>query len=1108
VVKLPTSISFDLERRARWSLSIVISAVLLWSSAAWAQSPSPSGSASPSQSASPSPSATAPAGASINLLNPSPGYTLPGTGGQAQIPRISDEKHGAEGGYHLTAWVNDPPASALVEAALQQTSGLPELEIGILQPEGDNVYGLNWNVPDALPSGPATIVVRLYSFTADGYEEVASDSVAVELRHRAPALPVDAGSDEVVEIVWPSHGGQLGFFASRGAAWRTAISVHASAGTTRLAAFYTKSVTGTEPDFEPCGTRAMVASTTAFEFDVSCTLLASDKPSQVTAVAVVAMAPDLGVPSADQTVTQESADVHGVRPYLQDPAMMKVEIGGAVRQVVGQCGVMSIRVFDHLDAPVQGANVDVHIKGPNDNVVFVTTNSSGSKEPDSGHSSEGGTNCAGAAGGTHGEHNIPGAPNEKHKESSVGSGVSGPASALGGEWRISLRSLDPGFTEVEAWVDEERVKTEKDLRPVDDDLHESGEPTASAFYQWYPAPLRLSVDPLGASVPVNACAPFVVKARAGRMPVPGLNVDVHATGPDDDLDFCDPPTGTPRNAPAPEDHVAEDVGESHHGDESPFIQHSEGETDDAGNRVIGLMSLKPGDTTITAWADGETATDDDIQAPNEANAVGTASWFASAGDAEVSLLSPSDFGGAGDQLSFKTDGANTFRIIARSDMADQIPGIEILVNNGPGGAFKILGLADRIPGTDAFQLVADPRSGLLPGSFRMRAQIMGTQIFDELPIIIGPAQDSPGTPQDETFESVELDQPSPSLTASFVRGIVPLSGVASSGAEGVDLFYTRVPSKDTPVAAQWISCGYVDLSGSGTTPQQFRGECELQDADQPNQVTGLAAATYDCTVSGCDAAPPPPPPVAGAPSAPRAPGARESGDALRVFGLEAQPLLALEPAEGDARVGRCEPTTITVRDQTGQPMRDVNVDIQAFGPNPDIEFCRPDGFPDAASDVPTADTSVAQVEAATSPAGRIVVGVLSGAPGDTQLLAWIDANDDDVLIEELSDTGLFHWIAPQACTIVGTPGGDVLSGTKGADRICGLGGADVISGRGGRDVLFGGGGNDRLQGGPGRDVLRGGTGHDAIDGGKGPDDCIGGRGRDRARRCGNRRAQR
>ena len=86
------------------------------------------------------------------------------------------------------------------------------------------------------------------------------------------------------------------------------------------------------------------------------------------------------------------------------------------------------------------------------------------------------------------------------------------------------------------------------------------------------------------------------------------------------------------------------------------------------------------------------------------------------------------------------------------------------------------------------------------------------------------------------------------------------------------------------------------------------------------------------------------------------------------------------------------------------------------------------------------------------------------------------------------------------CTIVGTPGDDVLVGTPGDDVICGLGGDDVLLGEDGGDVLLGGPGDDTLVGGFGYDQLSGGSGSDLLadtreagtqDGGDGPDRCIG-----------------
>jgi hypothetical protein len=78
------------------------------------------------------------------------------------------------------------------------------------------------------------------------------------------------------------------------------------------------------------------------------------------------------------------------------------------------------------------------------------------------------------------------------------------------------------------------------------------------------------------------------------------------------------------------------------------------------------------------------------------------------------------------------------------------------------------------------------------------------------------------------------------------------------------------------------------------------------------------------------------------------------------------------------------------------------------------------------------------------------------------------------------------------CTIVGTPGGDVLRGTSRRDVICGRGGGDIIYARSGNDLVDGGGGNDRIYGSYGTDKLIGGTGRDSIRGEAGADVIYGG----------------
>lgn len=84
---------------------------------------------------------------------------------------------------------------------------------------------------------------------------------------------------------------------------------------------------------------------------------------------------------------------------------------------------------------------------------------------------------------------------------------------------------------------------------------------------------------------------------------------------------------------------------------------------------------------------------------------------------------------------------------------------------------------------------------------------------------------------------------------------------------------------------------------------------------------------------------------------------------------------------------------------------------------------------------------------------------------------------------------------PNACTIKGNGGNNILQGTAKRDVICGFGGNDIIRGLGGNDRILGGGGNDILYGGAGRDRLLGQRGNDALFGGNGRDVLLGGPGK-------------
>lgn len=1085
--------------------------------------PSPSSSGSPSPTPSGSPTGEpVPEGATIAWLNPTDGYIPTASNAAIQeIPSVSDRKHGAHNTYHLVAWAHDPPASAIVEASVTYIQpgsdptedGTPfDVVIGLMERRpGTDVWELEWDIPEDIPAGRATLVAHMYGYTGpEGFVEVDNDQIEVDLRHKASTPPtIDPAPDDVLDIVSPEAGAPLGFYRPRGGVWRAAMRVHVSSTTAGARMYYSTTPSGSRPQFKGCGTAAAAASAVTFDFDLTCTLQGKDVPSQVTAIAAVTQSSDVGVPPA--ALGFDASDVHAVDTYIQDPAGFKVTVTPWQRVVLGPqvaCVTYTATVTDEFGMPVQGANVDVHASGPSDGILFGTQRASGNKAPDEGgHAQVPGTKCgetidendvAGgfAQSGSYGKHRVPGGHDIAHRESPIaGTGVSGPTGTTGvraGQWRFALSSNKPGFTDIVAWVDDTELPVEGAEPRIDTDSLEPTESFGTARAQWLPAAPKVSLDPAGATLTAGVCTPIVIKARAARTAVPGINVDVHATGPTDDLRFCDPGEGTASAAPnsnppspaAPHDPV--DQHQSSHpgtfnnqtGKTSPKTLHTEGETDESGNLVVGLLSPVSGDSNVVAWLDGEKGEDNDVLGVGEHSIAAGFSWMATPADAEVSFLSPSDFGANGDKISFKTDEDQAFNILVRVDLADP-PGVELRVDSGPAGAFVTLGDATRIGNTDTWRYTL--RSGQLGSGRKLRAYIKGTPIFEEKAIRLSPAADDPTSVDDDTYESAEIVSPAAGSIASFVRGRLEIAGSASAGAEAVDLYYTKASAKDTPAVADWIRCGYVPLAGASTAPKAFKGTCELQDGDQPHQVTGLAAITFDCTVQSCDAQPSPAPINPNVPSS-RAPGMVDSGDATRVFGFDAQPSLFIDPSEIEDNVNSCHIFTAKLMDQTGQPIGGQNVDLTITGPTDDVTFCT----------LESTAVGVAQtyMEGTTNPAGKVRFGVRSSTAGDTTIFSWLDRDGDDAFgAGETSDGALIHWVIPNDCTIVGTPGDDVLIGTTAADRICGLGGTDYISGKDGNDTLFGGDGDDLLEGGRGNDVLYGEAGTDTYEGGTGNDRC-------------------
>lgn len=1138
---------------------------------------------------SPSGSPSGPAGepGQIFLLNPSKAYE-PASDVQEppqpnpdpdqptlDDPKVSDKFDGSDTAYHIVAVVKDPPPTTLIEA-YWQTGTANEVTIGELTPApgSPGTYELFWDIPSNIGNQPrGFIIVRLFEETPNGFEQVSEDSVQVRIADRpvifAAGGPVSAA--ETVELTWPSQGGPLGFYkgAGAGGVWRTVVSGTASAATEpvppndpggngagQIRLFYSKTPPGVAPEFTSCGQGGTSAGgpNGARSFNITCALQGTDTPSRVTALAAVAMENHDDTGEGEPLYSQEAADVHVVAPYMQRVEDMTFDLTSSTRSDSDRrrhtaqgasntsCLAYVVTAKDLFDRPVLGANVDVHIQGPNDQLQFGDDADPGQvssvyQNPQKDHSSEAARDCDSATAnfGTQGDHNVPGGNDIKHRESTTGTGLTG--SVGHGEWLFHVWSPSVGDTQITAWLDDEPVASDTAKREADDDLLGGSEKTDTNFAQWLPSAPAVTIDPTGATAVAGECQRFIVRVRGGARPVRGANVDVHATGPSNDLDFCDPGDGSELNAPTQgTGHNAEDEREVSHAGEPPVAQHTEGVSNDAGNLIVGITSPVAGDTTLTAWYDaGETPFDNDVQDSGEASASATTNWIVGTGDAAVSWVNPSPYGSAGTNVANTRDVDEAFHLVSRVSSVNPVA-VEFFYRSGTDPLVKIAD-ATRVGQTDTYEAywpvdVAD-------GSYTLVARIRDTSITAEQTVTVR-NEDDPIDPTTTAFETLEITAPLNGDRATFVRGRLPIRGVASAGAEGVVLYYTKSGAITTPGSGAWTQCGTSTLP-AGSAPKEFTLECTLSGADQPSLVTGVAAVAYNCFGGECDVDQ-----------------SNNSGDAHRVIGVEANPILGMEPAEAAAVVDTCQKFVVTLTDQTGQPIPGQNLDAHLVGPGGGGNFCAPeDGTgtgrraPNEGGHLSDGDETdegyhdeggsrIRHTETESTGNGRFIFGIESALAGDSQVTVWLDVNDNDVQDQgEVNDISVMHWRSDgtSTCDITGTDGPDVLEGSDASETICGFGGNDTIRGRGGNDFIrggagsdalrgnagndraggaagndnvFGGGGRDRLFGGGGRDVvkghrsndrLRGNRGNDRLTGGRGRDDCSGGGGRDRVRSC-------
>jgi hypothetical protein len=468
-----------------------------------------------------SPSPTS--GFSIQFINPGEPVQVGTTPGIGPGSEVSDKPENMPAGqtgdslYHLVAWVNQVPASASVEFKVQsKAGGSVEQNLGAGTQVGGasgDTFEIFWNPPD---STDQDFFVRAVLFSSGS--EVARDEETVTVNTANSSGPTDPNNEpqsETVEINYPLNGGALGFFTPTGTTVpATVVDVKFSGGAT-IKAYYTVSLPGTEPAWKECGSESVSAAADG----VRCTLKDGDQPTAVRAVgARVDDADVLTTPTVSEV--PDSGDAHRAFGYVQFPSSMTAapDIQG---KVAGSCSdVIITTVLDSQGRKIAGVNVDVHAKGPTDQLLFDDTggNSDTHKNPDKAHAfTENTRDCEGSGqSGQQGEHEV-GAPDidTKHIESTAGTSDAGT-------FKFQLFSPDAGTTQATAFADTD-----------DDDLFCSEEKSANASVNWS-----------AASPPPGGSSPTGLPSETTNCPQPTPTPSPTTTG-------SPTSTASPTTSPAP-----------------------------------------------------------------------------------------------------------------------------------------------------------------------------------------------------------------------------------------------------------------------------------------------------------------------------------------------------------------------------------------------------------------------------------------------------------------------------------------------------------------------------------------------------------------------------
>lgn len=533
----------------------------------------------------------------IRFLNPSDYSNVP--------PFELSAKADQDNAIHIVAWVKEVPASPLVEFEVESATQKATLD-GTRA--GADAWETFWVPPDSFTDGPYTLRAILYNGTPGNASEVTSTEVAVILNNNAVPPPP---APETAEMGHPGNGEELGFFTPKGKQPTTVIDYTTSTLTRQVRALYTLSDPGNDPEWVACGFAGVPEGLAG---RVRCTLKAGDNPMHVNAVAVVA---NMTAPEAEgNPALDETGDAHRIVPYVSHPTTIDFSPDSTQVDDLTKClDRVTATMLDQRNRPIAGANIDIHATGPSDQLAFGSignNRTSPFQAPDSGHpSSEDALRCSdGERAGRQGDHNVPLDDDIKHIESTTGTDTNG-------DFHFALKTDQQGGTTILGFADVD-----------DNDLPGSSEATGGARIGWAvppPPPVtEIVLSPSSSSPTTGTCLPIEVAARRGGSPLGGANIDVHLTGPDATVGFCDIAGGSARRPPTGGGHV----GDTH----EDGTKHAEGETDSGGRFIFGITSASQGQTTVFVWLE---TTEDDVPS-GELDRTATVTWMPP-GDRSITL---------------------------------------------------------------------------------------------------------------------------------------------------------------------------------------------------------------------------------------------------------------------------------------------------------------------------------------------------------------------------------------------------------------------------------------------------------------------------------------